>query len=113
IGEEATKGNELTREAHRLLKDAPLRFVGNVEARDVFSGEADVIVCDGFTGNIALKISEGLIELLTDGRPDVVTPRLDYSEYGGAPLLGLNGVAVVGHGRSSAKAVCNGVAMAY
>src|SRR5436190_692655 len=99
IGEEATKGNELTREAHRLLKDAPLRFVGNVEARDVFSGEADVIVCDGFTGNIALKISEGLIELLTDGRPDVVTPRLDYSEYGGVLLLGLNGVAVVRPGR--------------
>jgi glycerol-3-phosphate acyltransferase PlsX len=113
IGEEATKGNELTREAHRLLRSAPLAFVGNVEARDVYSGAADVIVCDGFTGNIALKISEGLIELLIGGWPDAQTARLDYSEYGGAPLLGLNGVAIVGHGRSSAKAVRNGVAMAY
>ena len=63
-GEEATKGNELTREAHRLLKAAPLNFVGNVEARDVYSGDADVIVCDGFTGNVALKISEGLVEVV-------------------------------------------------
>ena len=63
IGEEATKGNELTREAHQLLKASPLAFIGNVEARDVYSGQADVIVCDGFTGNVALKISEGLVEV--------------------------------------------------
>ncbi|HMD36192.1 MAG TPA: phosphate acyltransferase PlsX [Vicinamibacterales bacterium] len=133
IGEEATKGNELTRAAHRLLKAAPLTFIGNVEARDVYCGAADVIVSDGFTGNVALKISEGLVDvmegLLTEELSSTITmrvgslltrralrrfkKRVDYSEYGGAPLLGLNAVAVVGHGRSSAKAVRNGVAMAY
>ena len=66
IGEEETKGNDLTREAHRLLKASPLHFVGNVEARDMFSGQADVIVCDGFTGNVALKLSEGLVEMVED-----------------------------------------------
>jgi phosphate acyltransferase len=133
IGEEATKGNELTREAHRLLKASPLAFCGNVEARDVYTGQADVIVCDGFTGNVALKISEGLVEvvetMLTEELSSTITMRVgslltrralrhfrrrvDYSEYGGAPLLGVAGVAIVGHGRSSAKAVRNAVAMAY
>src|SRR5262249_45733284 len=133
IGEEATKGNELTREAHRLLKGSALRFIGNVEARDVYSGNADVIVCDGFTGNVALKISEGLVEvveaLLKEELSSTITTRVgslltwramrhfrtrvNYSEYGGAPLLGIAGVAIVGHGRSSAKAVRNAVAMAY
>jgi len=133
IGEEATKGNELTREAHRLLKASPLSFIGNVEARDVYSGQADVIVCDGFTGNVALKISEGLVDvienLLSEELSSTVTMRVgslltrralrrfrrrvDYSEYGGAPLLGVAGVTIVGHGRSSAKAVRNAVAMAY
>ena len=133
IGEEATKGNELTREAHRLLKASPLAFCGNVEARDVYTGQADVIVCDGFTGNVALKISEGLVEvvetMLTEELSSTITMRVgslltrralrrfrrrvDYSEYGGAPLLGVAGVTIVGHGRSSAKAVRNAVAMAY
>jgi phosphate acyltransferase len=133
IGEEATKGNELTRDAHRLLKAAPLAFIGNVEARDVYSGRADVIVCDGFTGNVALKISEGLVDvmesLLQEELSSTVTMRVgslltrralrrfrrrvDYSEYGGAPLLGVGGVTIVGHGRSSAKAVRNAIAMAY
>jgi glycerol-3-phosphate acyltransferase PlsX len=133
IGEEATKGNELTRDAHRLLKASPLAFIGNVEARDVYSGKADVIVCDGFTGNVALKISEGLVDvmesLLHDELSSTVTMRVgslltrralrrfrrrvDYSEYGGAPLLGVGGVTIVGHGRSSAKAVRNAIAMAY
>jgi phosphate acyltransferase len=133
IGEEATKGNELTREAHQLLKGAPLRFIGNIEARDVYSGEADVIVCDGFTGNVALKISEGLVDviegLLKEELSSTITMRVgslltqralrhfrrrvDYSEYGGAPLLGVAGAAIVGHGRSSARAVRNAVAMAY
>jgi glycerol-3-phosphate acyltransferase PlsX len=133
IGEEATKGNELTREAHRLLKASTLSFIGNVEARDVYSGAADVIVSDGFTGNIALKVSEGLVEvveeLLRDELSSTITTRVgslltsramrhfrkrvDYSEYGGAPLLGPAGIAIVGHGRSSAKAVRNAVAMAY
>src|SRR5207245_1780899 len=133
IGEEATKGNELTREAHQLLKASPLPFVGNIEARRVYSGDADVIVSDGFTGNVALKISEGVVEmvetLLREELSSTITMRVgslltrralrrfrrrvDYSEYGGAPLLGLAGVAIVGHGRSSAKAVRNAVAMAY
>jgi len=132
VGEEESKGNELTREAHQLLKNAPVRFVGNVEGRDVYGGQADVIVCDGFTGNITLKISEGLVEtveallheelsatfgtrvgyLLSRQAYRRFRKRLDYSEYGGAPLVGLNGVCIVGHGRSSAKAVRNAVAMA-
>jgi glycerol-3-phosphate acyltransferase PlsX len=131
VGEEESKGNELTREAHQLLKSAPVTFVGNVEGRDVYSGEADVIVCDGFTGNITLKISEGLVEtverLLLDELSSTVgtrvgyllsrkafrrfRKRVDYSEYGGAPLIGLDGLAVVGHGQSSAKAVRNAIAM--
>jgi glycerol-3-phosphate acyltransferase PlsX len=113
IGEEASKGNELTREAHQLLKTAAVSFIGNVEARDVYSGKADVIVCDGFTGNIALKVSEGLVEVLADFLTEEFRRRVDYSEYGGAPLLGLAGVAIVGHGRSSAKAVRNGIALAH
>ena len=133
IGHEETKGNELTREAHQLLKAAPVNFIGNVEARDVYSGDADVIVCDGFTGNVALKTSEGLVEMVEGLLSDELTGtianrvgsmltrralrhfrmRVDYSEYGGAPLLGVAGVTIVGHGRSSAKAVRNAVAMAY
>ncbi|MGH9349135.1 MAG: phosphate acyltransferase PlsX [Vicinamibacterales bacterium] len=133
IGEEATKGNDLTREAHRLLKAAPVNFIGNVEGRDLFSGAADVIVCDGFTGNVALKISEGLVDtveaLLGDELRGTFSSqvgyllsrrafrrfrkRVDYSEYGGAPLVGVAGLAIVGHGRSSVKAVRNAIAMAY
>jgi glycerol-3-phosphate acyltransferase PlsX len=133
IGEEATKGNELTREAHRLLQASIPSFIGNVEARDVYTGIADVIVADGFTGNVALKISEGLVEVMEDLLYEELSStmtlrvgsmltrralrrfrrRVDYSEYGGAPLLGVAGVVIVGHGRSSAKAVRNGVAMAY
>jgi glycerol-3-phosphate acyltransferase PlsX len=133
IGEEETKGNELTREAHRLLKSTPLLFAGNIEARDLYVGAADVIVCDGFTGNVALKVSEGLVDMVENRLRDELSStitmrvgslltrralrhfrrRVDYSEYGGAPLLGLAGIAIVGHGRSSAKAVRNAVAMAY
>jgi len=133
IGEEASKGNDLTREAHRLLKTSPVQFVGNIEARDVYTGEADVIVCDGFTGNIALKVSEGLVEMVETQLGEELSRsvtmrtgslqarralrrfrgRVDYSEYGGAPLLGVSGAVIVGHGRSSAKAVRNAVAMAY
>ena len=132
IGEEATKGNDLTREAHRLLKDAPVRFIGNVEARDIYAGVADVIVCDGFTGNIVLKTSESLVDmvetllghelsstfsasmgyLLSQRAFRRFRRRVDYSEYGGAPLLGVAGVVVVGHGRSSAKAVRNAILLA-
>ena len=133
IGEEATKGNELTRDAHRLLKASRLNFVGNVEGRKIYSGVADVIVCDGFTGNVVLKTSEGLVEtveaLLGDELRGTFSSqvgyllsrrafrrfrrRVDYSEYGGAPLLGVAGLAIVGHGRSSATAVRNAIAMAH
>jgi glycerol-3-phosphate acyltransferase PlsX len=113
IGEEATKGTELTRDAHRLLKAAPINFVGNVEGREIYSGVADVVVCDGFTGNVVLKTSEGLVELLESRLAEKMSSVFDYAEYGGAPLLGVAGLAVVGHGRSSAKAVSNGIAMAH
>ncbi len=137
IGEEESKGNELKREAHQLLKSLNVcgdrsRFVGNIEAREVYSGDADVIVCDGFTGNIVLKVSEGLVETASDliarelGRATQARKtlgvaralrrfrsRMDYAEYGGAPLLGVGGIAIVGHGRSSARAVRNAVAMAH
>jgi glycerol-3-phosphate acyltransferase PlsX len=132
VGQEASKGNELTRDAHQLLKDAPIDFVGNVEGPDVFAGEADVIVCDGFTGNVTLKISEGLVDAVERLLHDELSAtfgtrvgyllsrqafrrfrkRVDSSEYGGAPLVGVNGLCVVGHGRSSSKAVRNAVAMA-
>jgi len=132
VGAEESKGNDLTREAHRLLKVAPVNFVGNVEGPDVFAGHADVIVCDGFTGNITLKVSEGLVETVESLLHDELSStfgtrvgyllsrqayrrfrkRLDYSEYGGAPLVGVNGLCIVGHGRSTAKAVRNAVAMA-
>ncbi len=129
IGEEETKGNELTREAHRLLKSGGLNFTGNVEARDVYAGGADVIVCDGFTGNIALKVSEGLVEMIAGVLGDeasaqgaggpaadalrVFAGRMHHDEYGAAPLLGVAGLAMVAHGRSSARAVRSGIAMAY
>jgi len=133
IGEEETKGNELTREAHQLLKGAPITFIGNVEGREVFSGIADVIVCDGFTGNIVLKTSEGLVDAVETMLGDELQGtfssqvgyllsrrafrrfrrRVDYSEYGGALLLGVAGLVIVGHGRSSAKAVRNAIAMAH
>ena len=132
VGAEESKGNELTREAHQLLKTAPVHFVGNVEGPDVFAGHADVIVCDGFTGNVTLKVSEGLVETVEALLHDELSAtfgtrvgyllsrqayrrfrkRLDYSEYGGAPLVGVNGLCIVGHGRSTAKAVRNAVAMA-
>jgi len=133
VGEEESKGNELTREAHRLLKTSPVRFIGNVEGREIYSGVADVIVCDGFTGNIVLKTSEGLVEaveaLLGDELQGTFSSqvgyllskrafrrfrrRVDYSEYGGAALLGVGGLVIAGHGRSSARAIRNAVAMAY
>jgi phosphate acyltransferase len=132
IGEEETKGNELTRQAFALLKDLPLNFIGNVEGRDLYNGRVDVIVCDGFVGNVALKISEGLVDavrfLLKESLSSTITSqvgyllsrkaftnfgrRLDYSEYGGAPLLGIKGVSIVGHGASNANAIKNAVRVA-
>ena len=132
IGEEARKGTDLVREAHERLKTEALRFIGNVEARELFTGRADVVVCDGFTGNIALKVGEGLVEALEEMLRQQLDAalvsqigglvvhrafarfrrRLDYAEYGAAPLLGVNGLALIGHGRSSSRAVGSGIAMA-
>ncbi|OLC81710.1 MAG: phosphate--acyl-ACP acyltransferase [Nitrospirae bacterium 13_1_40CM_3_62_11] len=129
IGEEDTKGNEVTKEAFKLLKACPINFIGNVEGRDVYSGAADIIVCDGFIGNVALKISEGLADAIKKilmkeiagtflGRlsyPFLAAPllrlrrRVDYAEFGGAPLLGVSGICMICHGRSSAKAIKNAI----
>jgi glycerol-3-phosphate acyltransferase PlsX len=133
VGEEETKGNDLTHEAFPLLKALPIRFVGNVEGRDIFSGLADVIVCDGFVGNVALKTSEGVgrfvREVLRESLTRTVTAqvgallsrkafnefrqRLDYREYGGAHLLGVRGVCIIGHGSSNDRAIYNGIRVAY
>jgi glycerol-3-phosphate acyltransferase PlsX len=132
IGEEAVKGTDLIREAHAALAATSLNFIGNLEARDLFSGRADVVVCDGFTGNIALKVGEGLVETVEHllrqelaaapiarfgawlGREAFrrFKRRVDYTEFGGAPLLGVAGLAVVGHGRSPARAIRHGIVMA-
>ena len=132
IGEEEHKGNELTRGATPLLKAMPINFIGNVEGRDVYTGHADVIVCDGFIGNVALKVSEGLVDvmkhLLQDSLKSTIggqigavfsrsafahfKKRVDYSEFGGAPLLGVKGVAIIGHGRSNANAIKNAIRVA-
>ncbi len=132
IGEEETKGNDLIREVFDRLQASPLNFIGNIEGKDIYSGNADVIVSDGFTGNVALKVSEGVVEtVLSMARTEIMRnffskigfilmkrnlkrlyKRLHYSEYGGAPLLGLNGVCVVGHGRSNPTAVKNAIRLA-
>ncbi len=132
IGEEELKGNELTRGATPLLKNLGINFIGNVEGRDIYTGKVDVIVCDGFIGNVALKVSEGLVDLfktmLHDSLEATITrkigyalsksaytdfkKRVDYSEIGGAPLLGVKGVCIVCHGRSNANAIKNAVRVA-
>jgi glycerol-3-phosphate acyltransferase PlsX len=132
IGQEEHKGNELTREALGLLKQLPFNFVGNVEGRDLFNGRVEVIVCDGFIGNVVLKISEGLVEtiasLLKEALSSTVPSkvgyvlsrrafqkfkrRVDYSEYGGAPLLGVRGVCIICHGGSNANAIKNAIRVA-
>ena len=132
VGEEETKGNDLTRDAFQLIKNLPLNFLGNVEGRDLYNGHCDVIVCDGFVGNVALKVSEGLVEairsilkeslqstiarqlgfLLSRNAFSDFRKRLDYSEYGGAPLLGLKGVAIVSHGSSNGTAIKNAIRVA-
>lgn len=132
VGEEDTKGNELTLDAYKLIKQLPVNFVGNVEGRDLYNGNVQVIVCDGFIGNVALKISEGLVQtirsMLKESLQATLTRqigallarkafedfkrRLDYSEYGGVPLLGIRGVCIVGHGSSNAKAIKNAIRVA-
>ena len=133
IGEEESKGNDLTREAFPLIKALPIKFIGNVEGRDIFSGQADVIVCDGFVGNVALKTSEGVGRFVRDVLRESLTKtvtakvgallsrqafnafrrRLDYTEYGGAPLLGVRGICIIGHGSSNDNAIYNGIRVAY
>jgi phosphate acyltransferase len=132
IGEEETKGNELTKESFRLLRQLPLNFIGNVEGRDLYNGHVDVIVADGFVGNVALKISEGVANLvrytLKESLKATITrqvgyllsrsafadfkKRLDHTEYGGAPLLGVKGVCFITHGSSNANAIKNAIRVA-
>jgi len=132
IGEEAHKGNDITRSTSQLLKGLNLNFIGNVEGRDIYSGNVDVIVCDGFIGNVVLKVSEGLADmvkhLLRESLEATITgkigyvisktafgafkKRMDYSEYGGAPLLGVRGVCIICHGRSNANAIKNAIRVA-
>ena len=131
-GEEEGKGNDLTRETHKALVSAPYNYIGYVEGRDIFNGSVDVVVCDGFVGNVLLKVSEGLADtigkmlkheikqsfvaqvgyLLSRGAFNKFKKRIDYSEYGGAPLLGIQGVGMVCHGGSNAKAIMNAIRMA-
>ncbi len=134
IGEEASKGNEVVRETHRRLKESSLSFdfVGNVEGRDVYTGDVHVVVCDGFIGNVALKISEGLVDALVSMLKEALgstlsakvgsllsrqayenfKKRVDYTESGGVPLLGIKGVCVICHGRSNANAIKNAIRVA-
>lgn len=131
-GEEPTKGNELVLETHQLLRKTGLNFLGNAEGRDIFTGDFDVIVCDGFVGNVVLKTSEGLARTITEllkreakrSAPTMiggalmypavkaVKRRTDYDEAGGAPLLGVNGIAIISHGSSNSKAIMNGLRVA-
>jgi glycerol-3-phosphate acyltransferase PlsX len=132
IGEEEGKGSATSKEAFKTLKETGLNFVGNVEGRDVFNGKVDVIVTDGFTGNVILKVSEALAEMVENMLREEIKKtlkasvgfllsrsafrsfksRIDYSEYGGAPLLGVRGCVIICHGRSSAKAVKNAIRLA-
>jgi glycerol-3-phosphate acyltransferase PlsX len=132
-GEEECKGNELTRETHSLLKNATFDYIGYVEGRDIFNGSVDVVVCDGFVGNVVLKLSEGLAEaigrmikdefkrsilaqigyLLSRHAFKRFKKKVDYAEYGGAPLLGIDGVGMICHGGSNAKAIKNAIRFAH
>jgi glycerol-3-phosphate acyltransferase PlsX len=133
-GEEETKGNDLTIRAAELMRGLPVTFVGNVEGRDLLFGAADVVVCDGFVGNVAIKLGEGLVLALRDilqsefsgwsgrlwqlymlpvaGRIRRAWNRLDYREHGGAPLLGIDGICVIAHGRSNARAIRSAIRVA-
>lgn len=132
IGEEETKGTEFMKETYELFEKSSLNFIGNVEGRDIFRGKSDIIICDGFVGNIALKVSESVAEAMQEFlkrhlKKNILgilglgllkqsfsgfKKQLDYSEYGGAPLLGINGVVIIGHGRSNANAIKNAIRVA-
>ncbi|MBL7130758.1 MAG: phosphate acyltransferase PlsX [Candidatus Omnitrophica bacterium] len=129
VGEEATKGTDFVKETHQLLFQSSLKFVGNVEGKEIFSGNCNIIVCDGYVGNVALKVTESVAEMLDEllrrailkgflGKLGTLLlmrnlkrfkKELDYSEHGGAPLLGVNGVVIIAHGRSSSKAIKNAI----
>ena len=133
VGEEETKGTDFSRETYSLLERAGVNFVGNAEGRDIFSGEFDVIVCDGFAGNVALKTAESLASAIGQvlKRSLAMSPitklgawlcrdaflalrkEIDYAEHGGAPLLGVNGVCIIAHGASTAKAIKNAIRVGY
>jgi glycerol-3-phosphate acyltransferase PlsX len=132
IGEEASKGNDLVHQTAEILKKTPLNFIGNVEGRDIFSGKVDIIVCDGFVGNVCLKLSEGLADTIKvmlkeeffSGMGSKIgyifmrsafkrfSKRVDYAEYGGVPLVGVNGIVVVSHGASNPRAIMNAIRVA-
>ncbi|NLL41998.1 MAG: phosphate acyltransferase PlsX [Firmicutes bacterium] len=132
IGHEPSKGNSLVKEVYTMLQDASLNFVGNIEGRDISAGHCDVVVCDGFVGNVVLKFAEGLADALFGMMKEEFTSSLstkmgalllkpglreikkkvDYTEYGGAPLLGVNGVVIIAHGGSNAKAIYNAIRVA-
>jgi glycerol-3-phosphate acyltransferase PlsX len=132
IGEEETKGTEFVKETYNLLEQSHLNFIGNIEAKDIYKGKADVIICDGFVGNVTLKVSEGVAEAFSEflrrelaqsafARLGVLFMRpsfrkfkkkVDYAEYGGAPLLGVDGTVIIGHGRSSSNAIKNAIRVA-
>jgi len=132
IGEEESKGTEFIKEAHQLLNKSRLHFVGNVEGRDIFNGSVDIVVCDGFVGNVVLKVSESIAAVISKllkqelkknfitmmgaalAKPafDALKKEVDYSEYGGAPLLGINGTCIISHGSSNARAIRNAIRVA-
>ncbi len=133
VGSEEKKGNSVVTEGYGLLKNTDVNFIGNVEGRDIFEGAADVVVCDGFTGNIILKAIEGMAGLFFKEVKNIFTTnvitkisalmvskylkkmkkKFDYEEYGGALLIGINGVSIISHGSSKAKAISNAVSVAY
>ena len=133
VGEEESKGTDFLKETYELLSKSPLKFIGNVEGKDLFSGKCDVIVCDGYVGNVALKVIESTAEaiqvflkrhllksnlleklglILLKRRLMMFKKEMDYSEFGGAPLLGVNGIVIIGHGRSNLKAIKNAIRVA-
>ena len=132
-GEEENKGTDVTRETHTILKQLPINYIGYIEGRDIFAGNADVVVCDGFVGNVVLKTSEGLADAISKMIKEEIIKsplaklgyllsktafkrfkkKVDYSEYGGAPLLGINGVGIVSHGSSTPNAIKNAIRVAH
>ncbi|MGH7197685.1 MAG: phosphate acyltransferase PlsX [Candidatus Omnitrophota bacterium] len=132
IGEEASKGTEFIKEAHQLLNKSQIHFIGNVEGRDIFNGKVDIVVCDGFVGNVVLKVAESIADvvgkllkakikeswismagaMLAKPAFDALRKEVDYAEYGGAPLLGINGTCIISHGSSNARAIRNAIRVA-